>query len=124
MKSSHLRFLLLFCALYDGVLGLSFLFAAPQLFDLFGVPPVNHFGYVHFPAALLLIFALGFFRASGDPRRHRDLVLAGLLLKLAYVGVAGFHWATGGVPFVWKPFVVIDAVTAVGLFLGWRSTRR
>ena len=39
--------------LYDGILGLIFLFAAPALFDRLKIIPPNHFGYVQFLANAL-----------------------------------------------------------------------
>ena len=95
-------------ALYDGVLGAAFLAAAPTVFRAFGVAPPNHWGYVQFAGALLLVFALMFARIAADPRTHRGLIDYGILLKIAYCGVVGAHWLTGGVPFMWKPFWVAD----------------
>ena len=54
-----------------------------------------------------------FVRIAVDPVRHRGLILYGILLKVAYVGVSGWHWHSAGIPGMWKPFTVIDAVTAV-----------
>ena len=59
-KSRAITPLFVIAAAYDGILGLAFLIAAPALFEWAGVTPPNHFGYVHFPAALLIIFALMF----------------------------------------------------------------
>lgn len=104
-------------ALYDGLLGLAFLAAPGQLFDLCQVTPPNHLGYVQFPAALLLIFGLMFVAIASDPLGKRHLIVYGILLKIAYCGVAGYHWAAAGIPGMWKPFVVIDLVMGL-LFLG------
>ena len=104
-------------ALFDGLLGLAFLAAPGQLFDLCQVTPPNHLGYVHFPAALLLIFGLMFAAVALDPVGRRHLIVYGILLKVAYCSVAGFHWAATGIPGMWKPFVVIDLV--MGLLFVW-----
>lgn len=109
--------LFFFAALYDGFLGLAFLAAPGRLFELCQVTPPNHVGYVQFPAALLLIFGLMFVAIAQDPAGRRQLILYGVLLKLAYCGVAGFHWAATGIPGMWKPFVVIDLV--MGLLFVW-----
>ncbi len=95
-------------ALYDGVLGAAFLMAAPRLFCAFGVTPPNHWGYVQFAGALLVIFAMMFARIATNPRAHRDLIDYGILLKIAYCSVVGAHWLTAGVPFMWKPFWAAD----------------
>ncbi|MBP7149314.1 MAG: hypothetical protein KBD01_17425 [Acidobacteria bacterium] len=104
-------------ALYDGILGLAFLAAPNYPFAIAHVTPPNHVGYVQFPAALLLIFALMFAAIALEPARRRPLIVYGILLKLAYCGVAGFHWAATGIPTMWKPFVVIDLV--MGMLFAW-----
>jgi len=106
-------------ALYDGLLGLVFLVAPGYLFQYFGVTPPNHFGYVQFPAALLLIFTLMLAQVAVDPIRHRDLIPYCILLKVAYVAVSGWHWFSAGIPGMWKPFTVIDAVTAVSFVVAF-----
>lgn len=105
--------LFVLAALYDGLLGLLFLLAPGYPFQQFDVPPPNHFGYVQFPAAVLLIFTLMFVQIAVNPRRHRHLIVYGILLKVAYVAVSGWHWFSAGIPGMWKPFTVIDAITAV-----------
>jgi hypothetical protein len=97
-------------ALYDGVLGLAFLFAAPALFQWFGVTPPNHFGYVQFPGALLIVFALLFMTVASNPAVNRNLIPFGMLLKVSYCGVVFYHWIAAGIPGMWKPFAWIDLV--------------
>jgi hypothetical protein len=96
-------------AVYDGLLGLIGLFASDWLFRTFGVTPPNHPGYVQFPSALLLVFALMFVAVARDPARNRDLIPYGMLLKVSYCGVVIYYWATAGIPGMWKPFAVADA---------------
>lgn len=112
-----------FSALYDGVLGIIFLFAAPVLFRCYGVTPPNHFGYVHFPAALLIIFGLMFGAIARDPVKNRNLIPYGILLKIAYCSVAGYHWIGTGIPDMWKPFAVIDLVFLVLFIWAWRAVK-
>jgi len=100
-------------ALYDGVLGLAFLFAAPTLFQWFGVTPPNHFGYVHFPGALLITFALLFLTVARNPVANRNLIPFGILLKVSYCGVVFYHWISAGIPDMWKPFAWADMVFLV-----------
>ncbi len=100
-------------ALYDGVLGILFLFAPGAAFDWFDIVPPNHPGYVQFPAALLLIFGLIFLRIARDPVANRDLILYGILLKVAYSGLTFWYWVLSGIPVIWKPFAVIDLVMGV-----------
>ena len=99
-------------ALFDGVLGLLFLAAPGYPFRLFAITPPNHMGYVQFPAALLLIFALMFAAIARDPIGNRKLIPYGILLKLAYCGVTFSYWFTAGIPNMWKPMAGIDLVMA------------
>jgi hypothetical protein len=117
MKSMALvRGLFIVAGLYDGVLGLAFLLAGPALFNRFGVAPPNHFGYVQFPALLLVVFALMFFAVAARPQANRNLIPYGILLKLCYSGTVLYHWLNGGVPGMWKPWVFADLVF-LALFL-------
>jgi len=95
-------------ALYDGALGVAFLLAAPALFEWVGVTPPNHFGYVHFPAALLMVFALMFVAIAQKPVANRSLIPYGILLKVSYCAVVFYHWFTAGIPYIWKPFAIAD----------------
>ncbi len=108
-----IRLLFLLAALYDGFFGVVFLAVPGYLFQLFDVTPPNHMGYVQFPAALLLIFALMFLAVAGDPIRNRNLIVYGIFLKCAYCGVTFFYWFTGDIPFMWKPLAVTDLVMGV-----------
>lgn len=102
-----------FATLYDGLLGLLFLVAPWWVFNQFNVVPPNHLGYVQFPAALLLIFALIFVAIARNPVANRGMIWYGVLLKAAYCGLAFYYWATTDVPWIWKPFAVIDLAMGV-----------
>ena len=110
-------------AIYDGLLGLVFLFGADAVYRMAGVTPPNHPGYVQFPAAVLIIFALMFAAIAWKPLENRGLIVYGMLLKAAYCGVVGYHWAAGDLPSIWKPFVVFDLIFFVLFFLAWVSLR-
>lgn len=116
MKKMHIIALFVIAALYDGFLGFAFLFSADAVFQAFEVTPPNHFGYVHFPAALLLVFALMFAAIAANPQRNRNLIPFGILLKVSYCSVTGFHWLTSGISYMWKPFIFYDLVF-LGLFV-------
>jgi hypothetical protein len=108
-------------AAYDGVLGIAFLLAPAPLFDLVGVPPPNHFGYVQFPAALLIIFALMFIAIARDPHANRSIITYGILLKVSYCGVAMGYWFTQDIPFIWKPFAILDLLFAILFVAAYRA---
>ena len=115
MKKTLIVTLFIIAALYDGLLGFAFLFSADALYEWFQITPPNHFGYVHFPAALLIVFALMFLAIARNPQGNRNLIPYGILLKVSYCSVTGFHWLTTGLPSMWKPFIFYDLVF-LGLF--------
>lgn len=104
-------------AVYDGVLGLLFIVAPKLPFETFDVTLPNHLGYVQFPAALLVIFALMFVAVARDPVANRNLIPYGILLKVAYCAVTLAYWTTTDVPGMWKPLAVADVV--MGLLFAW-----
>lgn len=113
MKKPVIVILFVIAALYDGLLGLAFLFSPGSVFDRFQVTPPNHFGYVHFPAALLIVFALMYLAVAINPQNNRNLIPYGMLLKVTYCSVVCYHWFTAGVPDMWKPFVFYDLIFLV-----------
>ncbi|USN98813.1 MAG: hypothetical protein H6810_11730 [Phycisphaeraceae bacterium] len=109
-------------ALYDGLLGAAFLIAAGPLYDAMGVTPANHLGYVQFPAALLIVFAVMFARVAMNPPANRELMLYGVGLKLSYLGVVLGHWAFGSIPTAWIPLALCDLVWAMLFIAAWVKT--
>jgi hypothetical protein len=103
-------------ALYDGGLGVLFFLAPHSVYRLARVTPPNHWAYVQFPAALLVIFALMFVAIARNPVENRRMIIYGILLKLSYCGIAFWYWFTAGIPDLWKPFAVIDLLMG-SLFL-------
>ena len=107
-KKRLISLLFLAAALYDGALGVTFLILPTMLFDIFGVTLPNHLGYVRFPAALLIVFAIMFLAIAVRPAANRGLIPYGILLKASYCGIVFYYWFTGGIPFMWKPFAIAD----------------
>ena len=108
-------------ALYDGILGIIFLVFGMSLFEWLAITPPNHIGYIQFPAALLIIFGLIFAAIARQPVAYRHFIMYGILLKVAYCSVVFGHWAIGGIPWIWKPFAILDALFIV-LFI-WAMMR-
>jgi hypothetical protein len=109
--------------LYDTILGLAFLIYPRFGFDLFGVTYPNHWGYVQFPAALLIVFGIMFFAIAFKPFANANLIPYGVLLKITYSFTIFGYWLIKGLPNMWKPFAVIDIVFAA-LFIWAYSTFR
>lgn len=113
MRTVAVRVLFAVAALYDGLLGLAFLIAGESIFTRFGVTPPNHWGYVQFPALLLITFGLMFLQIATHPGRNRNLIPYGVALKVSYCGVVFSHWLGAGIPPLWRPFAIADLVFAV-----------
>jgi len=119
-----IRLLFVVAGCYDGVLGMAFLLAGPAIFSRFGVQPPGHWGYLQFPALLLLIFALMFFAVALRPTENRGLILYGILLKIGYSGLVVFHWATGGIPGMWKVPAIVDLLFVAAFVWAYRAIGR
>jgi hypothetical protein len=108
-------------AIYDGVLGVAFLFLGPMIYGYFGIERPNHLGYLHFPALLLIVFALMYWRIASDPVKFRHLIPYGIGLKVSYCVVVFYHWLTTGIPVMWIPFAWLDLVFLILFVLAWRK---
>ena len=111
-------------ALYDGVLGLAFLVAPASIFAMYEVTPPNHMAYVQFPALLLILFGIMFFRVAMDPVKNRDLILYGCGLKVSYCSMVFYYMSTTGVPQMWVPWAYADLVFLVLFIMTWRDLGR
>lgn len=109
--------------LYDFGLGVAFLAAGPAIYDAFKVPPPSHWGYVQFPALLLLVFGLMFLAVAVRPQANRRLIPYGMLLKASYAGVVLAHWLGGGVADMFKPFAILDLVWLALFAWGYAALR-
>lgn len=121
MKSLFpIRALYALAALYDGLLGLAFVVVAPEIFQRAGIPPPNHWGYVHFAAGVLVIFGFLFFQIARRPVENRGLIVYGILLKICYITTIVWHSLHGGLPALWQWFAAADALFILLFF--WSMT--
>lgn len=104
-------------AAFDGILGLTFLFFPKLAFDIYNVTYPNHWGYIQFPAALLVIFGCMFLVIAKKPLENRNLIPYGIGLKFSYSILVFIYWALAGLPNMWKPFAFAD--TIVGILFIW-----
>jgi len=121
MSQKFIKPFFLIAALYDGVLGVAFLVAPMRIFAMYAVEPPNHMAYVQFPALLLILFAIMFYRVAMDPVGNRDLILYGCGLKISYCSLAFWYQLTTGVPSMWIPWAWIDLVFLVLFVISWRG---
>jgi hypothetical protein len=121
MSTKWIKILFVVAGIYDLLLGFASVVAAPQIFRAAGVAPPNHWGYVYFPALLVIIFGVMFLRIAADPVRRIELIHYGMGLKAAYCGVVFWFEIIGSVPGLWIPFAWADFVFFVLFFWAWRS---
>jgi hypothetical protein len=121
MKEQWIGPLFLLAAAYDGILGLAFIVAPASIFAMYGVEPPNHMAYVQFPAMLLILFAIMFYRVAMDPVGNRELILYGCGLKVAYCSLAFWYMLTTSIPSMWVPWAYADLVFLVLFILSYRS---
>jgi len=122
MNLLWVRIILILCGVFDGVVGAVFAIAPATMFRIFGVVPPNHYGYVQFPALLLIIFAVMFFRAASDPVARREVLLYGAALKASYSGLVFWYQLHGGVPSLWIPWAWADAAFLLLLLFAWKAS--
>jgi hypothetical protein len=114
------RILFAVSAAYDIILGVAFIGFGPKIFEWAEVDGPGHWGYVKFSAGLLVIFGLMFLNVALFPHKNRNLVCYGILLKLGYVSMASYYWATSGIAWIFKPFIFIDALMFLLFIAAWR----
>lgn len=125
MKSSlAIRLLFLVAAAYDGLFGAAFLVIPDKIFEWYQVSPPNHFSYIQFPSALLLIFAIMFLAIAINPQRNRNLIPYGMLLKVSYCAIAFTYWIIRDIPAMWKPFAIIDSIFLILFIAAWFTLAR
>jgi hypothetical protein len=121
MPIPMVRLLFGIAGVYDAAIGLAFLCLGAQIFEATKVPPPNHWGYVQFGSLLLIIFGIMFFAVAYDPSVNRQLIPYGMFLKISYTGLVTYYWVMTDVPFLFKPFAVIDGIMFVLFFLAYRK---
>lgn len=120
MAGNWIKPLFWLAAAYDLVLGVAFLVAGAAIFARLNVTPPNHWGYVQFSAALVIIFGIAFAVVATNPAKHRDLICMGIGLKLAYAGTVLGHLVGGSIPAVWVWFAGCDLVFAMLFVMAFR----
>lgn len=115
MRSIKLFFLI--AALYDFILGVTFLFFFTHIYAYYAIELPNHAGYVQFPALLLMIFGYMFAKVSQEPQANRGLIIYGVMLKAAYCSVVFGNLWFGTIPFMWVPWACIDLVFLIAFIV-------
>ncbi|MBI9069763.1 MAG: hypothetical protein JEZ09_20875 [Salinivirgaceae bacterium] len=102
-KLRYYKGLFLVAAIYDLILGLVFTFIPKSAFYLIGIPEKapDFTGYLSLIGAYLLIIGIAYFLIyKGDLQKNLDLILIGLLYKLAYCSVVFYYFIIGDLPHI------------------------
>jgi len=121
MNLKSIKTLYIVAGLYDGILGIAFFLMPAQIFAFYHVTPPNHLAYVQFPALLLMVFAVIFFRIAANPIRNRDQILYGCGLKISYCLMAFGYQITEGIPSMWIPWAWFDLAFLFLFITSWSS---
>jgi len=121
MSASRLKYyktLFLISAIYDSVLGILFTFFYRPVFSMLGIadklPAFG--GYISLIGAFLFVIGIGYFLIYiGDLYKNRDLVIVGVLYKLAYCAVTFYYYLAGNFPHV--IFVAVFSVADLIFFV-------
>lgn len=122
------RILFWTAAVYDIVLGITFLFFYRPVFEWIGIEDTlpEYTSYVSLVAAFLFVIGVAYVLiAVGDLFRNRDLITVGILYKVAYFSVALWYLIDGVYPhilffvvFGLADFAFAVAMTECRIFIG------
>jgi hypothetical protein len=122
MSTNKIISLLFYTAAFYNLLGGAiFVFAAPAIFELAKVAPPSHWGYVEYPAWILMIFGALAVQIAKKPELNRNLIPYGAAQKLAFAGVVIYYWITNQLPSVWYPFAIVDLLFLIGFLWAMNS---
>ena len=121
MKREWVSPLFVIASVYDVVLGLIYGVAFKPIYTRFGVGLPNHDAYVQLPAALILVFGIGFWFVARAPERNRDVIKLGVLMKAAFCAVVFGHYFLASMPGMWIPFAAIDLLFGIAFLLALRT---
>lgn len=124
MNDKWIKVVFIAAGIYDAVLAIAFLLLPEAIFSHYQVEPPNHLGYIEFPAMLLLIFAVMFFRVAVNPVKCRELMLYGAALKFSYSYLVFRYAITTGIPSMWVPWAWMDSAFLVLFLVSWYRTGR
>ena len=118
MSESKLKYykgLFLLAAVYDLILGIVFMFFPKSAFNIVGVPEKlpDFVGYISLIGAFLFVIGVAYYLIyRGDLQKNRDLILVGVLYKLAYFSITFYYFAIGNIPHIifFGLFGVVDLI--------------
>ena len=102
-RLTYYKGLFLFAAIYDLILGVTFLFFSKLAFSILGISEKmpEFTGYLSLIGAFLLVIGFAYYLIyRGDLHKNIDLILIGTFYKLAYASIAFFYFILGNIPHI------------------------
>jgi len=119
------RNLFLIAALYDFVLGCTFLFFLPFFFEeIFNITAPNYPVFHQGGAAFVFVMGIGFYFVYRNMYRNIDIVKIGIIFKTVYTILAFYYVFIENMPWVFLIFGFLDMVFIVFFILFLRSIKR
>ena len=123
MPDIHARNLFTVAAVFNAIVGLTFLVAMPQFARLIQMNPVPSDPLLaHLSAVLVLTFGWGYWRIACDPVANRPIIHMGVLVKSLVVVACLVDWISGNTNWPFALLVSGDAVFAA-LFVDYLRRR-
>lgn len=100
-REKYYRGLFLISALYDVILGIVFTFFQTRAFGALGIREKlpEYGGYISLLGAFVFVIGVAYYLISrSDLRQNLDLILIGVLYKLAYCATVFYYALIGNVP--------------------------
>ena len=115
LREKYYKGLFLTATIYDVSLGIIFTFFFGFAFQLIGISQkLPEFGgYISLIGAFLFVIGVAYYLIyRGDLQKNRDLIVVGVLYKLAYCAITFYHFAIGDIPHVifLSLFGVVDLI--------------
>jgi len=108
MSLKTIKAIFLISAWYDILLGIIFGLFFKPIYQSFGVELPNHAGYIQLSALYIFVFGIGFYLIYKNPVQNREIIILGILMKLAFFVVAIGHLVLDTIPSIHIPFAILD----------------
>jgi hypothetical protein len=106
MKNTYYRGLYLISALYDFILGISFIFFFKPIFRFLGMNLPENPAYLTFCAVMIALFGILLFMIYLNLSGSRRLIIYAILVKFAYIGTVLYYYLLVGSSYVDMPFLI------------------
>ena len=103
--------LFLVAAVYDLILGFSFLFFYKFMYSFLNISLPDNPAYLSLSAAFVFVIGIGYYFIYLDIYSNKALVKLGIIYKIAYAIIAFYYFFLGTIPhIVFILFAVIDII--------------